>query len=178
MSGPRKRSKKIDKVVSSVDVAYLNSIAEMDIYGVSYSTERLSLLAYQYRLDISAEFPAVAAVPIAWPVQRWYGGPAVLGTTNQSLDCTYTLDHCRIERVPEYLAKAGYDMASIAAGMFPDNSVKPRTLVLTIQSLVCNKADIPALLDLYGEPQERPVTYDITTNQLVNYNPQPAKEKK
>lgn len=174
MSGPRTRSKKIEKVVSTVDNVYLGSVEEMRLLGEKSPTNKddLILYDYQYRLDVSVEFPAVAVRPVKpWAVDHASSIPYIAA---ESANLSENVEALRLRDVPEALYAAGevlYRYADI-------NGVPPRNLTLTVKRLICSKAELQRLEELYGEPQKLPVTYDVSTQQVINYNPQPAKEEK
>ena len=174
MSGPRTRSKKIEKVVSTVDNVYLGSIEEMRLLGEPSPSNKddLILYDYQYRLDVSVEFPAVAVSPVKpWSI----GSDAPLPyTANDTANLSSHWGALRLRDVPEALYAAGEVLYRYAA----QNGIAPRNLTLTITRLICSKAELQRLEELYGEAQKLPVTYDASTQQVIDYNPQPAKEEK
>lgn len=174
MAGPRTRSKKVDKVPSQVDVAYLGSIEEMEMFGAP-DGDHVLLYDYQYRLEISEEFPAVAVRPLRTEEDdgdcELYFRLALSG----GIDVSAYAAQLSLDRIPEVLYWMAVSLYEEAVVHGP--GYKPRFMTLTVRELSASNDAMPRLTQLFAEPQELPVTYDLDTGTLTNYNPQPAQSQ-
>lgn len=176
MATPRKRSKKETKVISAVDEAYLTSIEEMRLFGEdTYGDGVLHLYDYQYRLDMREEFPACSVVDVL----EYYGGFATVGPnegirlTSFGADGSFYKDELALFAAPYLVYVRALDLITFGK----HGEWLPRNLVITIADLYCPAAQLEQLEQLFAEPQELPVTYCYKTRSLLNYNPQPSKNK-